>query len=64
MEYLVKHVTDEKIQGGIEVMGRRGKRCKHLLDDLKEKRVYCKFKKEALDRTLWRTRSEETVNLV
>jgi hypothetical protein len=36
--------------------GRRGKRRKQLLDDLKEKRKYWKLKEEALDRTLWRTR--------
>jgi hypothetical protein len=29
---------------------------KHLLDDLKEKRIYWKLKEEALDRNLWRTR--------
>jgi hypothetical protein len=32
--------------------GRGGRRPKHLLDDLKEKRGYCKFKEEALDCTL------------
>jgi len=32
------------------------RRRKQLLDDLQEKRGYCKFKGEALDRTLWRTR--------
>jgi hypothetical protein len=36
--------------------GRRGRRSKQLLDDLKEKRRYWKLKEEALDRTLWRTR--------
>jgi hypothetical protein len=36
--------------------GRRGRRGKQLLDDLKEKRRYCKLKEEALDRTMWRTR--------
>jgi hypothetical protein len=40
----------------IEMMGRRGRRRKQLLDDLKEKRRCCKLKEEALDRTLWRTR--------
>jgi hypothetical protein len=35
--------------------GRRGRRRKQLLDDLKEKRRYWKLKGEALDRTLWRT---------
>jgi hypothetical protein len=35
---------------------RRGGRRKQLLDDLKEKRKYWKWKEEALDCTLWRTR--------
>jgi hypothetical protein len=35
--------------------GRRGRRRKQLLDDLKEKRRYWKFKEKALARTLWRT---------
>ena len=36
--------------------GRRGRRGKHLLDDLKEKIRYCKLKEEAVDHTLWRIR--------
>jgi hypothetical protein len=36
--------------------GRRGRRRKQLLDDLKENRRYWRLKEEALDRTLWRTR--------
>jgi hypothetical protein len=36
--------------------GRRGRRRKQLLDDLKEKKRYWKLKEEALDRTMWRTR--------
>jgi hypothetical protein len=36
--------------------GRRGRRRKQLLDDLKEKIGYWKLKEEALDRTQWRTR--------
>ena len=35
-------------------MGRRGRRRKRLLDDLKRKRKYCKLTEEALDRTMWR----------
>jgi hypothetical protein len=35
--------------------GRRERRRKQLLDDLKEKKRYWKLKEEALDRTLWRT---------
>jgi hypothetical protein len=37
------------------VTGRRGRRCRELLDYFKEKRGYCKLKGEALDRNLWRT---------
>jgi hypothetical protein len=44
------------IQGKKEVTGRRGRRSKKQLNDLKEKRVYLKLKLEALDRTLWRIR--------
>jgi hypothetical protein len=36
--------------------GRRGRRRKQLLDDLKEKKRYWKLKEEALDHALWRTR--------
>jgi hypothetical protein len=53
---LLKHVIEGKLEGGIEVMRRRGRRRKQLLVDLKEKRRYWKLKEEALDRTLWRTR--------
>jgi hypothetical protein len=35
------------------VTGRRGKRRKKLLDDLKEKRGYSYLKEETLDRTIW-----------
>jgi hypothetical protein len=53
---LLKHVIEGKLEGRIEMTGRRGKRRKQLLDDLKEKRGYWKLKEEALDLTLWRTR--------
>jgi hypothetical protein len=53
---LLKHVIEGKVEGRIEMTGRRGRRCKQLLDDLKEKRRYWILKEEALDRTLWRTR--------
>jgi hypothetical protein len=52
----IKHVTEGKIEGRMEVTERRGRRCKQLLDELKEKRRSCKLKEKALDRTLWRTR--------
>jgi hypothetical protein len=53
---LLKHVIEGKLEGRIEMTGRRGRRRKQLLDALKEKRRYWKSKEEALDRTLWRTR--------
>jgi hypothetical protein len=51
---LLQRVTEGKIKGGIEVRGRRGRRRRKLLDDLKERREYCHLKEEALDRTVWR----------
>ena len=36
--------------------GRRGRRRRKLLDDLKERRGYSHLKEEALDRTMWRVR--------
>jgi hypothetical protein len=36
------------------VTGRRGRRRRKLLDDLKERRGYSHLKEEALDRTAWR----------
>jgi hypothetical protein len=53
---LLQRVTERKIQEGIEVTGRQGRRRRKLLDDLKEKREYCHLKEEALDRTMWRAR--------
>ena len=34
--------------------GRRGRRSRKLLDDVKERRGYSHLKEEALDRTVWR----------
>jgi hypothetical protein len=53
---LLKHVIEGKLEVRIEMTGRRGRRRKQLLDDLKEKKRYWKLKEEALDRTVWRTR--------
>jgi hypothetical protein len=53
---LLKHVIEGKLEGRIEMTGRRGRRRKQLLDDRKENKRFCKLKEEALDRTLWRTR--------
>ena len=54
--YLLQQVVEGKIKGQIEVTRRRGRRRKKLLDDLKDRRVYCQLKEEALDRAIWRNR--------
>ena len=54
--YLLKQVIEGKIKGKMEVARRRGRRCRKLLDDLKDRRGYCHLKEEALDRTMWRNR--------
>jgi hypothetical protein len=51
---LLQRVIEEKIKGGIEVTGRRGRRHRKLLDDLTERRGYSHLKEEALDRTMWK----------
>jgi hypothetical protein len=48
-------VIEGKIEEKIEMTGRRGRRRKQLLDNLKEKKIYWKLTEEALDRTVWRT---------
>jgi hypothetical protein len=55
---LLKHVIEGKLEERIEMTGRRGRKRKQLLDDLKEKRICWILKVEALDHTLWRTRFE------
>ena len=50
---LLQRVIEEKIKGGIEVTGRRGRKRRKLLDELKERRGYSQLKEEALDRTVW-----------
>jgi hypothetical protein len=50
---LLKRGIEGKIKGEIEVTGRR---CRKLLDDLKERRGYSHLKKEAVDRSMWRAR--------
>ena len=52
----MKHVTGGKVEGWIEVTGRRGRRRKELLYDIKEKRGYWKLEKDALDLTVWGSR--------
>ena len=51
---LLQWVAEGKIQGGLEMTGRQGRRCRRLLDDCKERRGYSHLKEEALDRTMWR----------
>jgi len=53
---LIQQVIEGKVKGGIEVTGRRGRRRRKLLDDLKESKGYSHLKEEALDRTMWRVR--------
>jgi len=54
--YLLQRVIEGKIQGGIEVTRRQGRRRRKLLDYLKGMRRYSYLKEEALDRTMWRAR--------
>ena len=51
---LLQRVIEGKIKGWKEVTGRRGRRRRMLLDDLKERREYSHLKEEALDRPIWR----------
>ena len=44
--------------------GRRGRRRRKLLDDLKERRGYSHLKEEARDRTKWRARFGRGFGLV
>jgi hypothetical protein len=46
-----------------EVTRRQGRRCRKVLDDLKDRRGYSHLKEEALDRTMWRNRMEEALDL-
>jgi hypothetical protein len=53
---LLQQVIEGKIKGEIKVIGRRGRRHRKLLDDLKERRGYSHLKEEAPDRTMWTAR--------
>ena len=50
---LLQRVIKGKIKGRIEVTGRRGRRRRKPLDDLKERRGYSHLKEESLDRSVW-----------
>jgi hypothetical protein len=56
-------MIEGKLEGRIEMMGRRGRRRKQLLDDLKEKRRYWKLKEEALIAPCGDLALEETTDL-
>ena len=51
---LLKQVIEGKIKGEMEVIRRRGRRRRKLLDDLKDRGGYSHLKEEALDRTMWK----------
>jgi len=53
---LLQQVIEGKIKGGIEVTGRRGRRPRKLLEDLKERTGYSHLREEAPHRTVWRAR--------
>ena len=53
---LLKHVTEGQTEGRTEVTGRRARRGKQLLDDLRDKWVYWKLNEETLDHSVWRKR--------
>ena len=53
---LLQRVIEGQIKGGIEVTGRRGRRPRKLLDELKERRGYSHLEEETLNRTMWRAR--------
>jgi hypothetical protein len=53
---LLRHVIATKVERRLEMIGRRGRRRKQLLGNLKEERGYWKLKEEALYHTLCRTR--------
>jgi hypothetical protein len=60
---LVKRVIGGKLEGRMAVKGRRERRHKQLLDNLKEMTGYRKLKEEALDRILCGTRLEVVMDL-
>jgi len=50
---LLQQVIEGMIKEEIEVTGRRERRRRKLLDNLKERKGYCHLKEEALDRNTW-----------
>jgi hypothetical protein len=60
---LLKQVTEGMIKRGVEVKGRRGRRRRKLMNDLKERKGYSHLKEEALNRKMWRARFGRGLNL-
>jgi hypothetical protein len=61
---LLKHVIEGKLEGRIEMTGRRGRRCKQLLDDLMENRRHWKLKKKHWIAPCGELTLEEATNLL
>ena len=61
---LLKQVTEGKIKREMEVVRRRGRRRKKLLDYLKDRRGYCHLKEEILDRVNGEIALEESLDLL
>jgi len=61
---LLKRVIGGQIEGRIEVAERGERRRKKLLDELKKRGELWKLKKNALARTVWRTRFGRGCGLV
>jgi hypothetical protein len=51
---LLRQVIVGKINAVLEVTERQVRRCRKLLDDLKERKQYSHLKEETLDSTMWR----------
>jgi hypothetical protein len=52
---LLQQIMGGKIKGVIKMTGRRGRKRRKLLEDLKVSREDSHLKEEALDRTMWKT---------
>jgi hypothetical protein len=61
---LLQQVNKGKIKEGIEVTGRRGRRRRKVLDDLKERGGYSHLKEEVLDRSMWGARFGRGLDLL
>ena len=64
VELPFKHYTKEKRERKIEGKGGLGRRCKQLLEDIKEKRGYGKLKEEVLYHILCRNRCSRSYGSV